>query len=194
MPVISVTPERLAGQLEHDYKAMLKRVVRAVQVEVHTSGLAIVDDEVARARPLPVDRGTYRRSWQVAEHPDGASLFNDSPYASIIENGRRPGSKMPPVDLIYKWVKRKHIGEMHGPRQATGKARFNGRGVEARTKKLQNQRLTERQQRGIAFVIARAIGKRGQKGHFILAKTREFLDVKVAKAIERAMLPGGGHE
>jgi hypothetical protein len=53
-------------------------------------------------------------------------------YAPIVERGRRPG-KMPPVDTIEYWVRRKGIAG----------------GEEAR---------------GVAFVIARAIGARGTKG------------------------------
>lgn len=176
MPIISVKPGNLAQRLTTDWAAMRARVIRAVQVEVHTSGLAIVDDTIARSHPVPVDRGLYRRSWRVAELPDGASLFNDSPYASIIENGRRPGSKPPPRQPIFDWIMRKGLARLNGPTQ-----RRAGRRMKA----------DERSRAwGLAFVIARSIGKHGQPARLILAKTREFLDVKVAKAAERAMLGG----
>ena len=54
----------------------------------------------------PVDRGMYRRAWKVQDTPEGARLLNDMPYAAVIEYGRRPG-RMPPVDVLAGWVRRK---------------------------------------------------------------------------------------
>jgi hypothetical protein len=53
------------------------------------------------------DTGVYRRSWKTSPLPDGAVLFNASRYADIIERGRRPGSKMPPLAVVEQYAIRK---------------------------------------------------------------------------------------
>ena len=55
--------------------------------------------------------GRYRRSWKVETHPRGITIFNDAPYAPIIEDGRRKGS-MPPTKPLVKWAKQR-IGLSH---------------------------------------------------------------------------------
>jgi hypothetical protein len=186
MPSINIKPLRLAGQLTTDYHDMVKRVVREVQVEVK-GGLAIVDDEIARSRPLPVDRGLYRRSWRTQDTPTGCTLYSDSPYAAIIELGRRPGGRLPPVSLIADWVMRKGLARLNGPQEEVHGPTQRGVGRAAFTRRYRASSERARAM-SIAWLIARAIGKRGQKGHFILKRTREFLDIKVAKAVERAMI------
>jgi len=72
------------------------------------------------------------------------------PYVAVINDGRRPGQPMPPPEALELWVRRKiqWSRDRKGPR--------GGR-----------QRLTTAEARSIAFVIARAIGRRGTKGvHF----------------------------
>lgn len=65
-------------------------------------------------------------------------------YADVIEEGRRPNSKRPPIKPIMRWLKIKGIA-LRGS---------NGRFIER----------TESNYRGIAYVIARSIGKRGIQG------------------------------
>jgi hypothetical protein len=36
-------------------------------------------------------------------------VFSDSPYAAIVEEGRRAGAKMPPVNIIYDWMLQKGL-------------------------------------------------------------------------------------
>jgi hypothetical protein len=55
-----------------------------------------------------VDQGLYKRAWQSGLIPRGAHLYNDAPYAGVLEYGRRPGS-MPPSDPIREWVIRKLV-------------------------------------------------------------------------------------
>ena len=53
------------------------------------------------------DRGGMMRGWksEVKGLP-ALFVFNKQPYAHIIELGRKPGSKFPPVEAIRGWVKR----------------------------------------------------------------------------------------
>lgn len=53
------------------------------------------------------DRGGYRRGWKARATSNGAILMNDAPYSPIIEDGRRPGARRPPLAVIERWAKRK---------------------------------------------------------------------------------------
>lgn len=50
--------------------------------------------------------GNYRRRWRVSMLEHGASIGNDSPYASIIDGGRRPGGGVR-IDAIEQWARRR---------------------------------------------------------------------------------------
>lgn len=53
------------------------------------------------------DRGGFRRSWQALPTERGATLRNNAPYAGVVEEGRRPGSRMPPLRVVQRWAARK---------------------------------------------------------------------------------------
>jgi hypothetical protein len=119
----------------------------------------VLQEEISRASPVPVDRGTYRRSWQVIENRPAlsVSLVNATSYAAVIELGRRAGAAMPPLDAIAGWVRRKHL--------ARGKKEIND----------------------VAFAVARAISRRGLPGHFILNKTLKKLVPIIQRGIVDAL-------
>jgi hypothetical protein len=55
-----------------------------------------------------VNYGMYRMSWKAVCVPEGARLYNDRPYAGVIEYGRRakyPGKEG--VRALQVWAKRK---------------------------------------------------------------------------------------
>lgn len=56
-----------------------------------------------------VDTGNYRRGWkyELSAKPPGVRFFNSTPYSGIIEEGRRPGARQPPVKAIEPWVRRR---------------------------------------------------------------------------------------
>lgn len=62
------------------------------------------------AKPAPVNTGQFRRAWKSdvlrASHSVMLEVYNPTPYAPIIEYGRRPG-KRPPRQAIEQWVERK---------------------------------------------------------------------------------------
>lgn len=62
-------------------------------------------------------------------------------YAEVIEDGRRAGAKAPPIEPILAWIKLKNI--------------------KARDEKGRILEQTESRKRGLAFAIARGIGKNG---------------------------------
>lgn len=95
----------------------------------------------ARGSKGAVNTGDYRRRWTA--HPDnqkgvdGVLVGNSAPQAGVIEYGRRPGARRPPVESIARWAQRK-LG------------------------------LAYPEARGIAFAMARNIGKRGLRPRRVL--------------------------
>jgi len=54
-----------------------------------------------------VNTGQYKRSWKARNTSSGADVLNDAGYASIIEHGRRSGSRFPPLGAIEQWARRR---------------------------------------------------------------------------------------
>ena len=142
-------------------KKRMALAVRAVQETVLTRGPQLIQQEIDATTPLPVDRGTYRRGWKFVRVKEGAEVYATTPYAAIVEDGRRPG-KMPPIEPLVGWVKRKGL--------------VTGRGKKAQA-----------DARGAAFAIARAIAKRGIRGRKVFARASKKLRAEVRQAIKKAM-------
>lgn len=164
-----------AQELRKD-RELVTRAVETIRRTVKLHGPRAVQAEIEDAPRPPVDRGTYRRDWRFDDIPNGATMYNFSPYASIIEDGRRPGARMPPLSVIEDWVRRKGIGRQYGPDQ-------QGR-------RKVSRKLNDSEIRGIAFVIARAIKARGIQGLHIAELAAEVVDEQVRRDID-TMLKGG---
>lgn len=76
-------------------------------------------------------------------------VFSSLPYAIVIDQGRAPGARMPPADALVPWVKR-----------------------------ILNAGGTDEEVRSVAFVVARAIGRKG-------IKATHFVDAGLLKAMPR---------
>lgn len=122
--------------------------------------------ELASVPRPPVDRGGYRRSVKVMKLPNGARAHSTAPYAAIIEWGRRPGARMPPVRLIAAWLARK------GFVKGVGSKRF--------ATESQHRRLLS-----VAFVVARAIARRGLPARLIFTRAGRVVDGAVREAVAR---------
>ena len=127
------------------------------------------------------DRGEYRRGWKARATARGAVVENVAPHAPIVEEGRRPGARMPPVDVIERWTRRK-LSVAHVPK--TGKHK----GMPRRRK------LRAEEARGIAFVVARAIARRGLPAKHVLRDATSALAWMVAGEVRRELTRaiGGG--
>jgi len=66
--------------------------------------VVVMQDATRAARVM--DTGYYLRAWESSSTADGARVYNVSPYAGVIEHGRRPGARMPPVQVIARWLQR----------------------------------------------------------------------------------------
>lgn len=171
MPRFVVDHRHLGDAIERGHREAIEKVVAAIRKTVKLHGPRIAQALVDREEPKPVDRGTYRRSFEAADIKNGAEFFNHAPHAPIIEGGRRKGSKMPPVDLIAAWVKRKGLGRVRiGPIQKGGRRRPNAEQI-----------------RTIAFLVARSIAKHGLPAHRILGRTTLQLTPIVQAEVDRAL-------
>ena len=98
------------------------------------------------------------------------SFLSEEDYAAIVEDGRKAGSKRPPIDAIERWIKEKPI-------RLRELVRRNKEG------EITNQDtagrfipMTKENIRGAAFGIAAKIGKDGIEGikFFARAMNEEF--------------------
>ena len=151
---------------------LVDRARAVIRKEVKLNGPRLVQAEIEEVQPRrPIDRGTYRRSFRFEDIKDGATMYNFQKYAPIIEGGRRPGSKMPPLRQIEDWVRRKRIGVQSGPLRPGEKRR----------------RPTPAMIRSIAYVIARAIKARGLPAYHIVGNASATLDRLVRNALTREL-------
>jgi hypothetical protein len=88
-----------------------------------------------------VNTGHYKRAWKAERLSDGARVYNVAPYASVIEHGRRAGTKMPPKEVITRWIQRR-LGK------------------------------PLKEARAMAFVVQRAIAKRGLVGRKVMTNAQ----------------------
>lgn len=102
----------------------------------------------------------YVDGWDRDYSPDGAVVYNDSPHAIFVELGRRRDRRPPPIGVIARWLIQKRI-----VRLPKVKSSLTPSG-QARAAKRRRSRLAAA--RSMAYVIARAIGKRGITGRHIL--------------------------
>jgi len=91
-----------------DLSQMGARLRRDSRERRHLVELALYEAalraELIVAEDTPVDRARLRNAWDVQKVDEGADLFNDTPYAGIVERGSRP--HWPPKAPIKRWVKR----------------------------------------------------------------------------------------
>lgn len=86
-----------------------KAGVRAIQQCVRERGRPFIATAIQNTTPRkPFDRGSYQNSWKVVPLTDGARLFTSSPYASVIEHGRRPGFGVnrAGIEALQGWARR----------------------------------------------------------------------------------------
>ena len=170
MPVVNIKLADLGKTLRGDVRGRKERALKALRLVVRTHGPRLAVEEVERASPKPVDRGTYRRGFQVADIKDGASLYNAALHAGVIEEGRRPGARQPPTAVIEAWLRRK---------------------LRVAIKEGRHAQMSPSAYRGVAFVIARAIGRRGLPAHHILAKVDARLRPLVMAEVQKALAAPG---
>jgi hypothetical protein len=109
------------------------------------------DMERSAKQYAPVDMGLLRASIRSEIDPDGLGATigpRDTIVARVMEYGRRPGARMPPVSALIPWVRR------HGwVRRSRSKATYNGVSIA--------QASYDSGVRQAAFLLARSIARKG---------------------------------
>lgn len=143
--------------------------------------VGVIQNELIPAeRPPPVFDAHYRDGWHAAPVALGAEVWNDMPYAGVIDGGARAanikvGRKM--VDALAEWARRKGL---------TGHAAGKRSSPEAYAAA-----------RSIAWAIARAMqtkgifNRDGREGLQIAEKAKkrafEFVGEEVERQVRRAL-------
>jgi len=157
-----VALDQLGPALAARLRGFKPRVEKAIRVVIATRAPLIMIQVTNEARPRPpVNTGAHRAQWRVGHVPGGATYYNMAAYAGVLDKGRRPGGRMPPVDAIEKWVKRKMAGEIKAARADT---RELFRGADRETRRHAKYHAAAQEDatiRRIAFLIARKIAARG---------------------------------
>lgn len=170
MPTIRVDIGRASALLE----ALANRAPRALERGVKSFLLRakpIMVEATNTARPAnPARKGTgafntgnYRQRWKATltrtEGLPGALISNDTPYAGVIEYGRRAGARAPPVKVLEPWVRRK-LG------------------------------IPYKQARSVAYLISRAIKRRGLRPRYVLTSraTSFKLERAFKEEVTRALI------
>lgn len=106
MAVIPVTPKELPKELRARMKLTPKVLLQGLRLGAERSRTYIV-------RRTPRDTGRLRNSWAVRTVRRGPllkrriELYNDAPYAGIVEKGARPhGVSKEGQEAIRMWVRR----------------------------------------------------------------------------------------
>lgn len=174
----------LPGYVRSMPKQRFAAGVKAIRLTMRTCGRRFVSEEIKATSPHPpFDRGSYDRSWQTVNMDGGARFFSTSVYASVIDNGRRPG-KWPPFQAILGWVHRKQLAEKWG--WITAKVR--------KSRKASAKLDVQAAEKGIAFIVMAAIKRRGLPPKRVFARAAKRLIVackqawrsSVANAAEKA--------
>ena len=95
----------LGGWVRNLSKERHAAAVGAVRLTMKERGRPIVSEEIKATKPIPFDRGDYDRSWKATDIVDGARMASGSAYASVIDDGRRPGT-MPNIQALVGWAQR----------------------------------------------------------------------------------------
>ncbi len=163
-----------------------KRIGEAIREGFEPLGNELVQSIKADS---PSDRGRFKKG--VKKRISGKGLktrllvYNNLDYAEYIEEGRKPGSKPPPPDVLLGWVRRKGLG-------AKAFSIKTRRAIAAGTTRSFNRAIGKRRtaaqsllniQKSIAFLIGRSIGKRGIKGLFLFKNLKSKQAGKISSAI-----------
>lgn len=156
--------------------------------------------EISQTEPRPaVDTGELRNSVNVTMVPDGAIVSVDAPHAGVIEYGRRPGGRQPPLQPLIDWVLRHPELLKDGmkaqraalKRQTARAAKVVGKAYARRAARAQGIPGREVAARGVAFVIARSIARKGIAPRHYFAKAWTRSEANMTAAILLAIAKTG---
>lgn len=150
-------------QWARELRALEGRFASVAAKGLRAAGMRAVALLQERSNEGPFDTGAYRRGWRSEVGEMKLTVSNAMPYSGVIEEGRRPGARMPPPQVLLPWVRRK-------------------------------LKATAREAPSVAFLVARAIGRRGLPGHHVLRGASPEIERFVAEEVGhsvREALEGG---
>lgn len=178
-------------QVVHQYHS---GIVQTIRTSLRMYAPALIQDAIASVKPYqPVHTGDYKRSWKVRNITDGAFFYNPTIQASIIERGRRPGVGVSRAgqEALARWV------HLHGMDRATmskrerrSRRRMRAGGAAKESFRFRTKWSQESRARGIAFLIARAIKRRGLPAKNVLKSVTEELTHHVLNDVEAMIAKG----
>lgn len=140
-----------------------------------------IQRKIAGAKPIPVDQGQYRATWEHTPTSTGCTVGNPTKHAAVVEIGRKPG-KMPPIEPIAHWVYR-HGKSFHLAAEARAirsLAKLRKRKITKVQSKLEAARM-------IALMIARKIKARGIEPRYVLKKAIVAMRAEIPRYIKRCI-------
>ena len=173
-------------QVVHQYHS---GIVATIRTSLRMHAPALFQAAIAGVRPhQPVNTGDYKRSGKVVNIADGAMFFNPTKQAPIIDHGRRPGTGVSREgqEALARWV---HLHGMDRPTASQmrfARSRRARKGGATRFRRL----LQEDRARGVAFLIARAIKRRGLPAKNVIGGMKAELTRMVLADVE-AMIARG---
>ena len=154
----------LGGYLSKIPRERHAAAVKAVRRTLRGQGRVIIREEINASKPIPFDRGEYTRSWEAIPIEDGGRIYSKSPYASVIDRGRRPGFGVGKagIQALMGWAQR-HGMESAATIQRVSRHQMLQRmlGQRAKNRKVDKREQGEASLRSVAFAIAAAIKRRG---------------------------------
>jgi len=166
-------------------------IVEAMRVSVKTHAIGIIQTIISGDQPRPpVNTGEYRRNWKVRNITDGVMLFNPTVQAGIIERGRRPGFGVSREgqEALARWV---HLHGMDrqpvSKRERATRRKLRAGGITKEGLRARSRWRKDSVARGIAFLIARAIKRRGLPAHNILKQAKRFITMQVTQDVQAAI-------
>lgn len=154
-----------AARVKHMTRAM-EQSVKAVEAAVKP----LVPVGVSGRLRASIGSGVLAAGSQILGRV-GSSLA-DEEYPAVMEFGRKPG-KMPPVEALFRWVHLKHITGTYS----------------IKTRRRRGSATSQADQdRQAAWMIARAIGRKGIKGRHYLERGFEQAKPQVEAFHARAVV------
>jgi hypothetical protein len=102
-----IKPQNL-GKYEAKLARELPKSLKRAREKAARKAIATIQARIHTMPMPPIDRKRYLNGWQVSSPRWGSiAIQNVTPYAQVIETGRRRGARMPPIRAIEGWVIRK---------------------------------------------------------------------------------------
>lgn len=111
--------------------------------------------EAKRISPRDTGRLSNSHAYAVDDKSLRLLVFNRVGYSTFVHEGRRPG-KPPPTAALIPWVRRRIVNDRLSQVRAAGKIK----GISTKASATKGEREEAKR---VAFLIARAIGRRGTK-------------------------------